>query len=78
MKQRLFFSQTYSDSQLSGHPDFTSSVLSEEKKKQRPKRIPKGGDRPAPRSKKRKKEEDERQVAYSSTEPGMTNLKQVS
>ncbi|XP_072544552.1 histone-lysine N-methyltransferase 2C isoform X3 [Salminus brasiliensis] len=67
---------TYSDSQLSGHPDFTGSVMTEEKKKQRTKRTPKSGERPAPRSKKRKKEEDERQVAYSSTEPMMTSLKQ--
>ncbi|XP_049337977.1 histone-lysine N-methyltransferase 2C isoform X4 [Astyanax mexicanus] len=63
---------TYSDSQLSGHPDFTGT----DKKKQRTKRTPKSGERPAPRSKKRKKEEDERQVSYSSTEPIMTSLKQ--
>ncbi|XP_066537904.1 histone-lysine N-methyltransferase 2C isoform X2 [Hoplias malabaricus] len=67
---------TYSDSQLSGHPDFSGCLLSDEKKKQRNKRTPKSGDRPAPRTKKRKKEEDERQVPYTSTEPGMTNLKQ--
>ncbi|KAI4898222.1 hypothetical protein NFI96_005840, partial [Prochilodus magdalenae] len=67
---------TYSDSQLSGHPDFAGSFLSEDKKKQRTKRTPKSGERPAPRSKKRKKEEDERQITYSSTEPIMANLKQ--
>ncbi|XP_036452981.1 histone-lysine N-methyltransferase 2C isoform X2 [Colossoma macropomum] len=67
---------TYSDSQLSGHPDFAGSLVSEDKKKQRTKRTPKSGERPAPRSKKRKKEEDERQVIYPSTEPIMANLKQ--
>lgn len=51
--------------------------MSEDKKKQRTKRAPKSGERPAPRSKKRKKEEDERQAMYPSTEPVMTNLKQV-
>ncbi|RXN27847.1 histone-lysine N-methyltransferase 2C-like protein [Labeo rohita] len=62
---------TFSDS----HPDFPGPLLPEDKKKQRNKRAPKSGDRPAPRCKKRKKEEDENQV-YSSTEPVMTQLKQ--
>lgn len=66
--------QTFSDS---NHPDFPGPLLSEDKKKQRNKRLPKSGDRPAPRCKKRKKEEDESQVLYSSTEPVMTQLKQV-
>lgn len=51
--------------------------MSEDKKKQRTKRAPKSGDRPAPRSKKRKKEEDEGQSMHPSTEPVMTNLKHV-
>ncbi|XP_073705573.1 histone-lysine N-methyltransferase 2C [Garra rufa] len=63
---------TFSDS---NHPDFPGPLLPEDKKKQRNKRAPKSGDRPAPRCKKRKKEEDENQV-YSSTEPVMTQLKQ--
>lgn len=73
----LSFAQTFSDSQLSFNPDFSSPLRSEDKKKQRTKRAPKSGERPAPRSKKRKKEEDERQAMYPSTEPVMTNLKQV-
>ncbi|XP_060784206.1 histone-lysine N-methyltransferase 2C isoform X2 [Neoarius graeffei] len=69
-------SGTFSDSQLSFNPDFSSPLMPEDKKKQRTKRAQKSGERPAPRSKKRKKEEDERQAMYSSTEPVMTNLKQ--
>ncbi|XP_047675166.1 histone-lysine N-methyltransferase 2C isoform X3 [Tachysurus fulvidraco] len=69
-------SGTFSDSQLSFNPDFSSPLMSEDKKKQRTKRAPKSGERPAPRSKKRKKEEEERQAMYPSTEPVMTNLKQ--
>ncbi|XP_076829212.1 histone-lysine N-methyltransferase 2C isoform X14 [Brachyhypopomus gauderio] len=57
---------------FSGHPDFTGTL----QKKQRTKRTPKSGERPAPRSKKRKKEEDEKQAAFSSTEPLMASLKQ--
>ncbi|XP_057189086.1 histone-lysine N-methyltransferase 2C isoform X3 [Triplophysa rosa] len=63
---------TFSDS------NFPGPLLSEDKKKQRNKRLPKSGDRPAPRCKKRKKEEDESQALYSSTEPVMTQLKQLS
>ena len=66
--------QTFSDS---NHPDFPGPLLPEDKKKQRNKRAPKSGDRPAPRCKKRKKEEDESQAVYSSTETVMTQLKQV-
>lgn len=73
----LSFAQTFSDSQLSFNPDFSSPLMSEDKKKQRTKRAPKSGERPAPRSKKRKKEDNERQAMYPSTEPVMTNLKQV-
>ncbi|KAI5103767.1 histone-lysine N-methyltransferase 2C isoform X5, partial [Silurus meridionalis] len=68
-------SGTFSDSQLSFNPDFSSPLMSEDKKKQRTKRTPKSGERPAPRSKKRKKE-DERQAMYPSTESVMSNLKQ--
>ncbi|XP_077069572.1 histone-lysine N-methyltransferase 2C isoform X1 [Siphateles boraxobius] len=60
----------------SNHPDFPGPLLPEDKKKQRNKRAPKSGDRPAPRCKKRKKEEDESQAVYSSTETVMTQLKQ--
>ncbi|XP_016139199.1 histone-lysine N-methyltransferase 2C [Sinocyclocheilus grahami] len=63
---------TFSDS---NHLDFPGPFLPEDKKKQRNKRAPKSGDRPAPRCKKRKKEEDEDQAVYSS-EPVMTQLKQ--
>ncbi|KTG34575.1 hypothetical protein cypCar_00021308 [Cyprinus carpio] len=58
------------------HPDFPGPLLPEDKKKQRNKRAPKSGDRPAPRCKKRKKEEDGNRAVYSSTEPVMTQLKQ--
>ncbi|XP_016372184.1 histone-lysine N-methyltransferase 2C-like [Sinocyclocheilus rhinocerous] len=64
---------TFSDS---NHPDFPGPLLPEDKKKQRNKRAPKNGDRPTPRCKKRKKEGDENQAVYSSTEPVMTQLKQ--
>lgn len=66
--------QTFSDS---NHPDFPGPLLPEDKKKRRNKRAPKSGDRAAPRCKKRKKEEDVNQAMYSSTEPVMTQLKQV-
>lgn len=74
----MSFIQTFSDSQLSFNPDFSSPLMSEDKKKQRTKRALKSGERPGPRSKKRKKEEDERQAVYPSNDPVMTNLKQVS
>ncbi|KAG9356115.1 hypothetical protein JZ751_000959 [Albula glossodonta] len=48
----------------------------QDKKKQRNKRAPKSGDKPASRYKKRKKEEEERQTVYSSTDTLMTQLKQ--
>ncbi|XP_052467050.1 histone-lysine N-methyltransferase 2C isoform X1 [Carassius gibelio] len=64
---------TFSDS---NYPDFPGPLLPEDKKKQRNKRAPKSGDRPSPRCKKRKKEEDGNQAVYSSTEPVMTQLKQ--
>ncbi|XP_059358418.1 histone-lysine N-methyltransferase 2C-like isoform X3 [Carassius carassius] len=66
---------TFSDS---NHPDFPGPLLPEGKKKQRNKRLPKSGDRPAPRCKKRKKEDEDNQAVYSSTEPVMTQLKQLS
>ncbi|XP_051555188.1 histone-lysine N-methyltransferase 2C-like isoform X3 [Myxocyprinus asiaticus] len=64
---------TFSDS---NHPDFPGSLLPEDKKKQRNKRAPKSGERPVPRCKKRKKEEDDSQAVFSSTEQVMTQLKQ--
>ncbi|XP_051556784.1 histone-lysine N-methyltransferase 2C isoform X3 [Myxocyprinus asiaticus] len=66
---------TFSDS---NHPDFPGPLLPVDKKKQRNKRAPKSGERPAPRCKKRKKEKDDSQAVFSSTEPVMTQLKQLS
>ncbi|XP_063075726.1 histone-lysine N-methyltransferase 2C isoform X2 [Engraulis encrasicolus] len=70
---------TFSDSQLSGHPEFGSPSRGEQdKRKQRNKRGTKGGERPTPRSKKRKKEEEERQAACATSDPAITHLKQLS
>lgn len=66
--------QAYSD----GNPDFPGPLLSEqEKKKGRNKRAPKGGDKPASRYKKRKKEGDEKQLMHSGPDTVMTQIKQV-
>lgn len=66
--------QAYSD----GPPDFPGPVLLEqEKKKGRNKRAPKGGDKPASRYKKRKKEGDERQLMHSGPDTVLTQIKQV-
>lgn len=66
--------QAYSD----GTPDFPGPLLSEqEKKKGRNKRAPKGGDKPASRYKKRKKEGDEKQLMHSGPDSVMTQIKQV-
>ncbi|XP_049888933.1 histone-lysine N-methyltransferase 2C isoform X5 [Epinephelus moara] len=63
----------YSD----GTPDFPGPVLPEqEKKKGRNKRAPKGGEKPASRYKKRKKEGDERQLMHSGPDTVMTQIKQ--
>ncbi|XP_073347708.1 histone-lysine N-methyltransferase 2C isoform X3 [Pagrus major] len=63
----------YSD----GTPDFPGPLLPEqEKKKGRNKRAPKGGDKPASRYKKRKKEGDERQLMHSGPDTVMTQIKQ--
>ncbi|XP_037837713.1 histone-lysine N-methyltransferase 2C isoform X3 [Kryptolebias marmoratus] len=63
----------YSD----GTSDFPGPLLSEqEKKKGRNKRPPKGGEKPASRYKKRKKEGDERQLIHSGTDNVMTQIKQ--
>ncbi|KAL7387293.1 hypothetical protein ABVT39_021398 [Epinephelus coioides] len=65
----------YSD----GTPDFPGPVLPEqEKKKGRNKRAPKGGEKPASRYKKRKKEGDERQLMHSGPDTVMTQIKQLS
>ncbi|XP_035527320.1 histone-lysine N-methyltransferase 2C isoform X2 [Morone saxatilis] len=65
----------YSD----GTPDFPGPLLPEhEKKKGRNKRAPKGGDKPASRYKKRKKEGDERQLINSGPDTVMTQIKQLS
>lgn len=66
--------QAYSD----GTPDFPGPLLPEqEKKKGRNKRAPKGGEKPASRYKKRKKEGDERQLMHSGPDTVMTQIKQV-
>ncbi|XP_023128509.2 histone-lysine N-methyltransferase 2C isoform X4 [Amphiprion ocellaris] len=63
----------YSD----GTTDFPGPLLPEqEKKKGRNKRAPKGGDKPASRYKKRKKEGDERQLMHPGPDTVMTQIKQ--
>ncbi|XP_057712545.1 histone-lysine N-methyltransferase 2C isoform X1 [Corythoichthys intestinalis] len=63
----------YSDGTL----DFQGHLLNEqEKKKGRNKRIPKGGEKPPSRYKKRKKESDERQLMHSGPDTVMTQIKQ--
>lgn len=70
----FFHLQAYSDCT----PDFPGPVLPEqEKKKGRNKRAPKGGEKPASRYKKRKKEGDERQLMHSGHDTVMTQIKQV-
>ncbi|XP_033960540.1 histone-lysine N-methyltransferase 2C isoform X2 [Pseudochaenichthys georgianus] len=65
----------YSD----GTQDFSGPVIPEqEKKKGRNKRAPKGGEKPASRYKKRKKEGDERQLMHSGPDTVMTQIKQLS
>lgn len=73
--QHLFLHlQAYSD----GTPDFPGPLLPEqEKKKGRNKRAPKGGEKPASRYKKRKKEGDDRQLMHSGPDTVMTQIKQV-
>lgn len=67
--------QAYSD----GTQDFPGPLLPEqEKKKGRNKRAPKGGEKPASRYKKRKKEGDEKQLMHSGPDTVMTQIKQVS
>uniref|UniRef100_A0A8C4EJ29 [histone H3]-lysine(4) N-methyltransferase n=1 Tax=Dicentrarchus labrax TaxID=13489 RepID=A0A8C4EJ29_DICLA len=62
-----------------GTLDFPGPLLPEhEKKKGRNKRAPKGGDKPASRYKKRKKEGDERQLMNSGPDTVMTQIKQQS
>nr|XP_019959050.1 PREDICTED: histone-lysine N-methyltransferase 2C isoform X3 [Paralichthys olivaceus] len=63
----------YSD----GTPDFPGPLLPEqEKKKGRNKRAPKGGEKPASRYKKRKKDGDERQLMHSGPDSVITQIKQ--
>ncbi|XP_068605247.1 histone-lysine N-methyltransferase 2C-like [Brachionichthys hirsutus] len=65
----------YSDGTL----DFPGLLLPEqEKKKGRNKRVQKGGEKPASRYKKRKKEGDERQSMHSGPDAVMTHIKQLS
>ncbi|XP_056329618.1 histone-lysine N-methyltransferase 2C isoform X7 [Danio aesculapii] len=79
-ESKAFFRQNSMDStgtfSDSNHHDFPGPLIPEDKKKQRNKRTPKSGERPAPRCKKRKKEEDESQAVYSSIDPVITPLKQ--
>ncbi|XP_032387906.1 histone-lysine N-methyltransferase 2C isoform X9 [Etheostoma spectabile] len=57
--------------------EFPGPVIPEqEKKKGRNKRAPKGGEKPASRYKKRKKEGDERQLMHSGHDTVMTQIKQ--
>ncbi|MEQ2202534.1 hypothetical protein XENOCAPTIV_005572 [Xenoophorus captivus] len=64
----------YSD----GTSEFPGSLLPEQdKKKGRNKRPPKGGEKPASRYKKRKKEGDDRQLMHSGPDTVMTQIKQV-
>ncbi|CAG5896688.1 unnamed protein product [Menidia menidia] len=66
-------SGAYSD----GTSDFPGPLHPEqEKKKGRNKRPPKGGEKPASRYKKRKKEGDERQLMHSGPDTVMTQIKQ--
>ncbi|XP_030016154.1 histone-lysine N-methyltransferase 2C isoform X2 [Sphaeramia orbicularis] len=63
----------YSD----GVPEFPGPLLPEqEKKRGRNKRAPKGGEKPASRYKRRKKEGDERQLMHSGPDTVMTQIKQ--
>ncbi|KAM4728821.1 histone-lysine N-methyltransferase 2C isoform 1-T1 [Anableps anableps] len=63
----------YSD----GTSEFPASLLPEQdKKKGRNKRPPKGGEKPASRYKKRKKEGDDRQLIHSGADTVMTQIKQ--
>ncbi|KAM8849356.1 histone-lysine N-methyltransferase 2C isoform 1-T1 [Spinachia spinachia] len=63
----------YSD----GTQDFPGTVLlDQDKKKGRNKRAPKGGEKPASRYKKRKKEGDERQLMHSGPDTVMNQIKQ--
>uniref|UniRef100_UPI003AAECAA4 histone-lysine N-methyltransferase 2C isoform X1 n=1 Tax=Centroberyx gerrardi TaxID=166262 RepID=UPI003AAECAA4 len=63
----------YSD----GTPDFPGPLLPEQqKKKGRNKRAPKGGEKPASRYKKRKKEGDEKKLLHSGPDTVMTQIKQ--
>ncbi|XP_049336810.1 histone-lysine N-methyltransferase 2C isoform X2 [Astyanax mexicanus] len=66
------------NSQLPGHTDSLETCVPEQgKKKQRNKRTPKtGAEKPQSRWKKRKKEQEERQVVYPTTDTLMTQLKQ--
>ncbi|XP_023821321.1 histone-lysine N-methyltransferase 2C isoform X7 [Oryzias latipes] len=65
--------QAYSD----GTSDFPGPQLPEqEKKKGRNKRPPKGGEKPASRYKKRKKDRDERQLMHSGSDTVITQIKQ--
>ncbi|XP_015228003.1 PREDICTED: histone-lysine N-methyltransferase 2C isoform X11 [Cyprinodon variegatus] len=60
-----------------GTSEFPSSLLPEQdKKKGRNKRPPKGGEKPASRYKKRKKEGDDRQLIHSGPDTVMTQIKQ--
>ncbi|XP_041102786.1 histone-lysine N-methyltransferase 2C-like isoform X5 [Polyodon spathula] len=57
-------------------PGLQRTDQEQDKKKQRNKRAPKSGEKPAPRSKKRKKDEDDRHVLYPNTDSLMSQLKQ--
>lgn len=67
------------NSQLAGNVGSLEPSLPDQgKKKQRNKRTPKmGAEKPQSRWKKRKKEQEDRQVLYPTTDTLMTQLKQV-
>lgn len=61
-----------------GTPDFPGPLLSDqEKKKGRNKRSQKGGEKPASRYKKRKKDGEEKQLMHPGSDSVMTQIKQV-
>lgn len=61
-----------------GTPDFPGPLLAEqEKKKGRNKRTQKGGEKPASRYKKRKKDGEEKQLMHPGSDAVMTQIKQV-
>lgn len=62
-----------------GTPDFPGPLLSDQDKKRgRNKRAQKGGEKPASRYKKRKKDGEEKQLMHPGSDSVMTQIKQVN